>query len=460
MDDTTSSSGTTGPESVAPTTLNDLPDEVLCRIFNLVQRDEPVFFGRQFEDSELVPPLPVLARYRGLSRRLHYRILVPQARRNLVVPSAVAVPDGAAWDADVDPRVAEILSGTRDVVASLVLVVPPFRPRRWIPGLVASLVNLSDLTINGGIIVTRGLCAALRELKSLRKLSLEVDPDKARNLVDPPEKINLERDVPGLTHLIISFATMPLSHERLMWVSNGATKIRFLDIDDAVSPRVNFKHLEVLVLRSGLTSDHGAGDRLAAILEAARELPEWRYSSPFALKKLVIDVAYAEFDLYTGWNSIDHVLENLKHAPSAEALEVRFSDLFRCDGADLYTAVPTIKRLSIVETDMPSDGRQSANINGLEDFLDVFPNLNSFSLTSHWFLPATDAADLHADPDPPTDLSLAYDAPLLAELVMYVRDETPIKEFRYRRSESERWELRWTRSGELGTQFALSRWWL
>jgi len=43
---------------------------------------------------------------------------------------------------------------------------------------------------------------------------------------------------------------------------------------------------------------------------------------------------------------------------------------------------------------------------------------------------------------------------------MYVRDETMIKDFRYRRSEREGWELRWAREGERGTQFRLSRWWL
>ncbi|GAA5895159.1 hypothetical protein JCM8208_000129 [Rhodotorula glutinis] len=462
MEDTKSSTASAVPERLSPTSLFDLPDELLCRIFELVQQDERAWFAHPVAQHELFAPFPVLEPYRGLNRLLHYRIVEPQVRRTFVVPAAVAIPEGAAWDTDADPRIVDVLRGREAAVASLVLVLPPIRPRPWIARLIASLPHLSDLTITGGIVVTHGLCAALRNLESLRKLSLQVEPDEARKLVDLPEKIDLERDVPSLSHLAVSFVTIPRlpPHERCAWVTDGSTKIRFLDIDAVIGPRVNCRHLEVLVLRAPSTGTHGAGEWLADILEESQEVPEWRTSSPFGLKKLVIDVVHAEFDLYTGWNGFDRVLDHLKYAPGAEQLEIRFSALFRCDAGRPNTAAPTIKRLTLVETETPSDGRQSANINGLEDFLDVFPALDSFSLTSHWYLPATDAADLCTDPDPPTDLSLAYDAPLLANLVMYVRDETPIKEFRYRRNEGEGMELRWTREGARGTHFTLSRWWL
>jgi len=85
---------------------------------------------------------------------------------------------------------------------------------------------------------------------------------------------------------------------------------------------------------------------------------EFRLSSPFGLKKLVIDVAYAEFDLCSGSNSIDRVLNRLKHAPSVEEVEVRFSASFRCDAANLDSMAPTITRLVLVEKKAPSDDRQ------------------------------------------------------------------------------------------------------
>ncbi|GAA5838008.1 hypothetical protein JCM9279_004101 [Rhodotorula babjevae] len=461
MDENKSSARLRAPQSFAATTLLDLPDELLLRIFDLVQDNEPALFGQTVDHYDLSRPFPVLASYRGISRRLHHRGLVPQARRTVVIPSHVAVPAGAAWEADADPRISNVLREGQAVVASLVLDIPLGRLPPWSATLFESLVNLGELTISGGIVLTPSLGLALRQLKSLRKMALHIVPDDDHKLIEQAWTISLGRDVPSLTHLDISFVTVPTARHTLgIFSMDDAHQLRFLAIDAVVGPSVNWHFLEVLVLRAASTSTHGAGEALAEFLKDISEVPKYRQSSPFVLKELVIDVAYAEFDLYAGWNSIDRLLDRIKYAPSATALEIRFSALFRCDAGKPDTEAPTIVRLAVVETTTPSDDRQSANINGLEDFLDVFPNLDAFSLVSHWFLPSTDAADLRADPDPPTDLSLAYDAPLLAQLVMYVRDETAIKDFRYRRSEREEWELRWTREGDRGTQFRLSRWWL
>lgn len=198
------------------------------------------------------------------------------------------------------------------------------------------------------------------------------------------------------------------------------------------------------------------------------------------LKKLVIEAERANFFRFDSRSKFDEVLANLRHVPQVQDLEIRYGALFRCDGVLPAFDLPTIKRLCITETALPSCNRQvrtylpqlvfarssanarpqSANLNGLDLLLDLFPRLESLHLTSHWLLPLTDAHDLGADPDPPTDLTLAYDAPQLAAQVIELRDETDVREFRYRRSEAASWELRWTREGGKGTQFEMSRWWV
>ena len=272
------------PNRLSPSTLLALPDELLCRIFALVQHDEPARFGRPPDQHNLSSPFPALAPYRAISKRLHHRIVVDQARRTLIIPPAVAVPAGAAWDADVDPRIANIVREGEAAVASLVLALPPGRLPPWSANFFARLVHLGELSITGGIVITPGLGLALRALKSLRKLSLHIDPDETRKVVDQAWTISLGRDAPSLAHLDISFVTIPSARHTLgIWSMDGARQLRFLAIEAVVGPSVDWKVLEVLVLRAASTSAPSAGEWLAEILKDVSEIPVRLPRSPVLL---------------------------------------------------------------------------------------------------------------------------------------------------------------------------------
>ncbi|GAA6047046.1 hypothetical protein JCM3770_004169 [Rhodotorula araucariae] len=406
----------------APTTLLDLPDELLVRIFREISANErdPGMAKLPYLDPN-AKGFPRLESYRHVSRRLR-RVVVAVANYFLFIAHheeddahfAKGAPGLAILKLDIALQLAE------HSFTSEPEPCPPYTFR-----LFGQLANLTDLRNSSRYPFPRSGSDALKALSSLRTLDLSI----LRQVDD--EDFSFGRDLPSLRRLAfkVTGERYPTAHP---WLSNSLRGLQELEVDGGfLEPKPHWESLQALTVAA----------------------------ADFALERLAFSCVHAEFFLGLGdTESSDGILRNLKHAPHVGEVEIQFEKTFRCDDGAEHVDVPSVKRLIVTEMYAPED--QRANLNGLDDFIFMFPRLEHFALTSHWLVPVDVAADLRDDSDPPTTLSIAYDAPLLAEQVIVLRDETDIREFRYRRARDADWELRWTREGGRGTQFEVERWWV
>ncbi|BGP39575.1 hypothetical protein JCM10449v2_003526 [Rhodotorula kratochvilovae] len=430
-------------------TLLDLPDEILIRIFREISTTER---NLQMSGWALLDPLvkgfPRLDRYRRINRRLQ-RVVRSFANRLLFLPQHDE-DDIRFVEGEKGEAVEQLDVGLRDEFRAYIPLFeepkpcPPYTFR-----LFGLLPNLTTLRISSLFPFPRSGCEALEALPSLETLDLSI----VRHVED--EQFNIGRDLRSLRHL-----TFAVTGEHNLashpWLDNGLCGLEELDVHGGLlEPKPDWESLQALTVHTATTVE-GRGEWLAKVLRSLGA--DLTAAADFALKRLAFSCVHAEFFLELGdTESFDNILRHLAHARVKE-LEIQFKETFRCDEGTDDVEVRSVKRLIITELYAPEN--QRANLNGLDDFILIFPHLHYLALTSHWLVPLDVAADLREDADPPTTLSIAYDAPQLAQQVIFLRDETDVREFRYRRAMDADWELRWTREGGCGTQFEVQRWWV
>lgn len=262
------------PAPPRPTSLLDLADEVLFRIFEDLDALETGPDAPADSVIESSKPFPALDRCRGINRRLHHRIVSPIACRRLVIPQGVSISSSNAWDACLSPRIAALLQDHATAVEHLDWsLLPGQRAPHCCDKLLAPLLNLKTLRITGGVVLTPSLSLALRPLGRLRKLVLCIDPDVDRKVADVQYKLDLGRSLPSVIDLTVSLVNVGMMWvPRHLWPIDDLGSVRTLDMDAAIQGHPGWPRMEVLCLRASPHISHLRLEWLAFALEKARGL--------------------------------------------------------------------------------------------------------------------------------------------------------------------------------------------
>ncbi|GAA6038112.1 hypothetical protein JCM8097_007552 [Rhodosporidiobolus ruineniae] len=401
-----------------PTTLLNLPDELLVQVFDGI--DHGALTGRtEYTHGGPNATSPIL-----VNKRI-YRLARPFWFRRLRIPGNStdrdAYLDKLIVDKDVHPFVESAELDMYDITKHEPLLTTGF-------SLFYNLVSLTISFFYGDANMSTALTGALAKLTALRHLRL----DDCDGLEDPD--FSFDKKVPSLRHLDIAWS------EGIHQILDGVSQlthltVRTYELVDVGSVPIPWTTLRHLTLKPEANFE-GADDLLATFQAALNKVPR---IEEFPLERLTFDF-YATQSPDDGFDRT-HLLALLEDLRQSQLRQLDF--LMAHDFEDWPKTALKVESVKVLRLQGSYDLHEAVNLPGLFAFLAMFPSLTTLSMRDFHF---SDPPEPVASLAQLSSLDLVLRQPVLNSLLTAL-STTATLNFRYSQSGCSE-ELQWTRQSK------------